>query len=961
MSDLTQVGTVGLGVEILPGDFETQLRQMGEQIGASLKGSFDKVGKSLSESVKGAFAGDKDIVKLSERLQSAMTKSVEKVGERYGKIFDVLEDRLSQLFMGLERSVEELLAKLNAGTARVTDGANVKAGTLNAKMTVPRGPPLKVDLDTETQLNQLLDQLSLVDEKWEMVEGKVRKNYEAVEALEGKMRDLTENAAQFDGVKFVDKDVLGQVEDDLYKARAAAAKSREELLGLEHTGERIRQKIAEIRAETEKTEESAERAATKQRGFFGRIWDKVAGLPRAFGRAAAGAAGLGVATEVAGRRGGKALGFLSGSLLQVSKRIFILQTIARAIRALMAWIGGAARASAGYSAALAQVKQNLATAFQPILNVIVPALNAFMHALAAVTGAIAKFMAALFGTTYEVSLKQAQATKAAVDGYKGIGSAAGGAAKKAKKAAKEIKGSLAGFDEINTLNIPDDTDDSGGGGGGGGIGDMVTEAEASLGSSKLLDKIKELWTTLSNTESFKKLEASAKKAFSVISEHADKAAKRITKSWQENSPRILKAWQDLGLEIGKAAVNWTAYISTPLVSGAVGAAMDFGAALIDGLLTIGADISELAKEIFAPIFAGFNNFMDEYGPQISDAFYAFWEMVGTDISRIIDGVFNIFHQVFGGIIEWFREHSPEIEELWTKTWTTAWDIIRPIWQIISDVAHTVFEGIAYLLETIAPTIRDAVVGTWDAIWKIIKPLWESILNAAQKIFGGLEAFWNKWGDTILTLFKGVWEVLVNVFDASLTVVGGLVQNAFAFIGTLVESLMKIFDGLINFITAVFTGDWAAAWEAVKDIVNGIWEGIKNIIKGGVNYFIGEINAFIRGINKIKIPDWVPLVGGKGFHIPEIPMLARGGVLDEPTLAMVGEAGKEAVVPLEHNTQGLDLLAEKLLARMPQQVSGGGGDLTVVLKLDGREVSKAVIKDYNKQARQTGKPLLGGGR
>ena len=97
------------------------------------------------------------------------------------------------------------------------------------------------------------------------------------------------------------------------------------------------------------------------------------------------------------------------------------------------------------------------------------------------------------------------------------------------------------------------------------------------------------------------------------------------------------------------------------------------------------------------------------------------------------------------------------------------------------------------------------------------------------------------------------------------------------------------------------------------------EGFRNFFKDFVNVIISGVNALIKGLNKISfdIPDWVPAIGGNkfGFNIPLIPKLAQGGVIDKPTLAMVGEAGKEAVMPLENNTAWIDKLADKLSGKM----------------------------------------------
>jgi hypothetical protein len=129
----------------------------------------------------------------------------------------------------------------------------------------------------------------------------------------------------------------------------------------------------------------------------------------------------------------------------------------------------------------------------------------------------------------------------------------------------------------------------------------------------------------------------------------------------------------------------------------------------------------------------------------------------------------------------------------------------------------------------------------------------------------------------------------------------------------------------------FRKGWTEFWNGVKktaslakDFLVGVFDGIINIMKAPINAVIALINGAIRGINKISvdIPDWVPKWGGKtiGFSIPEIPQLAKGGVVDQPTLAMVGEAGKEAIMPLENNIGWIDTLADKLGGKMQGNVT-----------------------------------------
>ena len=121
--------------------------------------------------------------------------------------------------------------------------------------------------------------------------------------------------------------------------------------------------------------------------------------------------------------------------------------------------------------------------------------------------------------------------------------------------------------------------------------------------------------------------------------------------------------------------------------------------------------------------------------------------------------------------------------------------------------------------------------------------------------------------------------------------------------------------------SVFTGAWDKIKEAFAGIgewFTGIWEGVVNGFKGFVNVIIKGINFLIGALNKIQVtlPDWVPGIGGKtiGFNIPEIPLLAQGGIVTGPTLAGIGEGGEpEAVLPLSK------------LSRMLGGV-GAGGDV-----------------------------------
>lgn len=166
-------------------------------------------------------------------------------------------------------------------------------------------------------------------------------------------------------------------------------------------------------------------------------------------------------------------------------------------------------------------------------------------------------------------------------------------------------------------------------------------------------------------------------------------------------------------------------------------------------------------------------------------------------------------------------------------------------------------------------------------------------------------------------FSGIWNGITEIFGA----VGSWFSN--------------IFKGAYRGITDAFSG--------ISNFFKGIWDGATSGVKEAINFILRGINMVISGVNKIHfdIPSWVPLIGGKSFgiSIPEIPYLAQGGIINQATLAMIGEAGREAVVPLEHNLQWMKELAAQLVkafksaiptfdtglqARMALEAAYGGG-------------------------------------
>lgn len=193
---------------------------------------------------------------------------------------------------------------------------------------------------------------------------------------------------------------------------------------------------------------------------------------------------------------------------------------------------------------------------------------------------------------------------------------------------------------------------------------------------------------------------------------------------------------------------------------------------------------------------------------------------------------------------------------------------------VKDLA-TVWSGLGKLF---------GLSGGWFAV---------AVIAIAALVAGLVWAYKNvEWfRNGVNAFFQGVSDIAVEVFNF----MGGYISNIF---GGIIQNFQNFFDagkriftGFIDFITGIFTGDWERAWNGVVNIFGGIFDMIAAMAKAPLNTMIGLINAFLGGLNNIKIPKWVPGVGGKGFSISTIPYLAEGGhVLNGQ--AIVGEAGPE---------------------------------------------------------------------
>lgn len=603
---------------------------------------------------------------------------------------------------------------------------------------------------------------------------------------------------------------------------------------------------------------------------------------------------------------------IRASIGQMFKWMIILPGIVRMLGAMTTGLLNNLKTNEQFSNSLAQIKSNLMIAFTPIYQAILPAINALMSALSIATQYIASFISALFGKTFEQSK---QATQGLIDAKNAMG-VYGDTAKAAGEAAKDALG-LASFDEINTLNSNEISSGSGGGGGSSSIPQLVTPAldTSSVDSAmkKLTDKIKAYFNTFNFEpliQSFNRLKKSVEPIIN-------------------NLGKIIKWFL---VEILDPLAHWTISDLLPAFLNLIAGALDFLNPILEVFMSLGSWLWD-----------------------------SFLQPIASWTGGVIVDVLNGLADMLSSIGNWISEHKPIVETfvIILGSFAVAWGLVtlalNGIWLAavawnaicgISTIATTAF-GAAVAFLTSPITLAILAIGSIIAIGVLLYKHWDVIKAKAIEVWNGIKAKFEEFKNWLGNIFATDWSQRFGFM-------GNILNTFLASTKGIFNSIKQIFNGIIDFVAGVFTGNWSRAWQGVRDIFGGIMNGLGSVIKGPLNAVISLINGAISGLNKISvsIPSWVPGFGGKtfGVNIPKIPMLAKGGIIDSPTLAMVGEAGKEAVVPLENNTQGLDLLANKLMERLGgANTSSTNTDraLQIILKLGDIEFARALIDSINK--------------
>lgn len=304
---------------------------------------------------------------------------------------------------------------------------------------------------------------------------------------------------------------------------------------------------------------------------------------------------------------------------------------------------------------------------------------------------------------------------------------------------------------------------------------------------------------------------------------------------------------------------------------------DFGLKIVDQLKPVLTNVIGFIDKVMP--------YVDEFGTKFGTSLGKGIQYVSSVMPSFINGIKQMmptFQTIIGGV----QQLLPPIMAVGGTLVTTIQNVVIQATPVIAQIIST----ISQILPVLQPIFETVITTIGNIVTTVLPPL-----SSAIQMIGS------------------VIVAVAPVISEGFTVISDVITGA-------VEGIASIIQGALDLISAAWNGSWSGMVSAFGTILGGI----AKICKAPINAVIGIINRAIDGINSISvdIPDWVPFAGGKhfGMDLGHIPMLAQGGVVSQATMAVVGEAGKEAVMPLEKNTGWIGNLANQLVGKMSPSIS-----------------------------------------
>lgn len=374
------------------------------------------------------------------------------------------------------------------------------------------------------------------------------------------------------------------------------------------------------------------------------------------------------------------------------------------------------------------------------------------------------------------------------------------------------------------------------------------------------------------------------------------------KEWAAESGALLAVLKTVGLVIGGVVLGALALVALA-IAGVVLAV----AALVAGIVWVIAKFVELYTYLISGgLWEDVKGLISSTGQWFKDRFNEAITFVQGIFSTLANwfkvNVWDKIVAVFTGAGTWFKQKFEEAKKFIFDAWSTVVQFFKDVW-----------DGIVLIFSAVVDFYKGVFQGAWNAIkaiWRGVKSWFTNRWNDIKSVFSNVRGWMSE-------KFRSAWNGIKSIFSS----VGSWFKT------NVIDKIVNTFSGIKDRIGKFF---------------KGVWDGVGNGLKEALNTIL-------------KLPLKVPSVTVAGKTIGGqtlLPRLARGGIVDQPTAAIIGEEGKEAIVPLENNTEWMEKLAAKI-----NTSNGDGQPMQLTVQIGEEQIARKVIELINEKTNMSGRNVI----
>lgn len=325
-----------------------------------------------------------------------------------------------------------------------------------------------------------------------------------------------------------------------------------------------------------------------------------------------------------------------------------------------------------------------------------------------------------------------------------------------------------------------------------------------------------------------------------------------------------------------------------------------GTGVLDTLKSILPTLINTLKTGLLPILPMLANMVIQILPLIGQLVTAILPVLGELIGAVITVLATLIAEILPVIVQLISALLPLVLQVVQSVLPVLIQLINAVVPLLIQIVQAVLPVIIQLIQTILPLVMQIVdtilpifINLLNTLLPIFMEIIQSILPVIIQLIQTVLPIFQNIIQAILPVLTTLLQALIPVIELVANIFSSVLGSALQSIAAIVQNVMQIFQGLIDFITGVFTGNWSQAWNGIKSIFSGAVGGLGEIIKAPLRAVVSAVNTVIGGLNKLKVPDWVPGIGGKGINIPQIPGFVNGTVRTPDTF-IAGENGPELI-------------------------------------------------------------------